>query len=180
MILTGSIIDCSRVIKIHLHSFTTVRYHFSIVRLFEYKSETLGFRRDWGTYESIYLFAKLSTLVIIAVIDPDNCLFRSLPRSRLILARQILLLVSTIGFFFAQCTFAPFLDPVNNASEWTSRLNYITTATVALLVSLHIPGEEVVNTYVLYSCVFSLEPYGWALTPFQYLYNNLWSQFLYA
>lgn len=147
---------------------------------FECKFETLGFRRGWGTYESIYLFAKLSTLVIIAVIDPDNCLFRSLPRPRLILARQILLLVSTIGFFLAQCAFAPFLDPVNNASEWTSRLNYITTATVALVVALHIPGEEVVNTYVLYSCGLSFTLYGWTLTPFQYLYNNLWPQFLYA
>ncbi|KAF9457057.1 hypothetical protein BDZ94DRAFT_1203376 [Collybia nuda] len=110
-----------------------------------------GFRRGWGTYESSYLFAKLSTLVIIAVIDPDNCLFRSFSRSRMILVRQIFLLISTIGFFLAQCIFAPFLDPVNNASEWTSRLNYITTAIVALVVVFHIPGEDIVKTYVLYS-----------------------------
>lgn len=110
-----------------------------------------GFRRGWATYESIYLFAKLSTLVIIAVIDPDNCLFRSASRVTIPIARQVLLLVATIGFFLAQCTLSPFLDPVNNASEWTSRLNYVTTATTALAITLDVPGKKIVETYVLYS-----------------------------
>ena len=109
-----------------------------------------GFRRNWGTYESTYLCAKLSTLVVVAVIDTNNCLFRSLSPSSLPVARQILLLLSTIGFFASQCIFAPFLDPVNNASEWVSRLNYVTTAIVALAVALDIPGQHVLNTYVLY------------------------------
>ncbi|KAJ2920362.1 hypothetical protein MD484_g194, partial [Candolleomyces efflorescens] len=110
-----------------------------------------GFRRGWATYESIYLFAKLSTLIIIAVIDPDNCLFRHASRINIPIARQVLLLAITIGFFTAQCIFSPFLDPVNNASEWTSRLNYVTTATTALAITLNIPGKEIVDTYVLYS-----------------------------
>ncbi|KAF5385209.1 hypothetical protein D9615_001490 [Tricholomella constricta] len=112
-----------------------------------------GFRRGWGTYESTYLGAKLSTLFIIAVIDPDNCLFRSLSRSHLPIVRQVLLLVCTIGFFVAQCIFAPFLDPVNNASEWTSRLNYLSTSTVALIVVFDIPAENIFNTYILYTLV---------------------------
>ncbi|TFK41203.1 hypothetical protein BDQ12DRAFT_768018 [Crucibulum laeve] len=110
-----------------------------------------GFRRGWGTYESTYLFAKLSTLVVIAVIDTDNCLFRSQSRMVIPVVRQVLLLLSTIGFFIAQCIFAPFLDPVNNASEWTSRLNYVTTATTALAIALNIPGKDIIDTYVLYS-----------------------------
>ncbi|KAF8922598.1 hypothetical protein CPB85DRAFT_1467779 [Mucidula mucida] len=109
-----------------------------------------GYRRGWATYQSTFLFAKLSTLVIIAIIDPDNCFFRSLPRSPVPVVRQILLLVSTIGFFLAQCFFAPFLDPVNNASEWTSRLNYVATSIVALLLALDIPGKQIYNVYVLY------------------------------
>ncbi len=64
--------------------------------------------------------------------------------------RQILLLLSTITFFIIQCTLAPFLDPVNNASEWTSRLNYVTTSTTALLIALNVPGKDVIDTYVLY------------------------------
>ncbi|RDB29648.1 hypothetical protein Hypma_015565 [Hypsizygus marmoreus] len=109
-----------------------------------------GFRRNWGTYESTYLGAKFSTLIIIAVIDSDNCLFRSLSRTHIPIIRQVLLLVCTIGFFLAQCVFAPFLDPVNNASEWTSRLNYLTTSAVALAIVLNVPGEDILTTYVLY------------------------------
>ncbi|KDR84944.1 hypothetical protein GALMADRAFT_1322109 [Galerina marginata CBS 339.88] len=110
-----------------------------------------GFRRGWGTYISTYLFAKLSTLAIIAVIDPDNCLFRSLSRSTIPIIRQVLLLASALCFFIAQCAFAPFLDPVNNASEWTSRLNYLSTSATALAITLNIPGKDIVDSYVLYS-----------------------------
>jgi hypothetical protein len=89
--------------------------------------------------------------LIIAIIDPDNCLFRGLSRSRIAIVRQVLLLISTVGFFSAQCIYAPFLDPVNNASEWVSRLNYVTTSAVALAVALDIPGKDVVETYILYT-----------------------------
>jgi len=110
----------------------------------------LGFRREWGTFQSIYLSIKLSTLIIVAVIDPDNCLFRSAPRTVVPIVRQVLLLTSTIVFFFMQCFFVPFLDPVSNANEWTSRLNYVATSAVALLVTLDVPGKHILNTYVLY------------------------------
>ncbi|KAG6911998.1 hypothetical protein DXG01_000246 [Tephrocybe rancida] len=100
----------------------------------EYHRLLSRFRRSWGTYESTYLGAKFSTLLIVAVIDPDNCLFRSVSRSRL-----------------PVCIIAPFLDPVNNASEWTSRLNYLTTSIVALVVALNIPSGNIFNTYILYT-----------------------------
>lgn len=74
------------------------------------------------------------------------------------MVRQILLLVSTIGFFIAQCFFAPFLDPINNASEWVSRLNYVATAALAFLVVVDVPGKDILNTYVLYMSVFSTVP----------------------
>ncbi|KAJ6621702.1 hypothetical protein B0H10DRAFT_1789676 [Mycena sp. CBHHK59/15] len=109
-----------------------------------------GFRRGWGTYESIYLFAKLSALLVVAVIDSDNCFFRSLSRTAVPIARQVFLLLLTLGFFIAQCVLGPFLDPTNNASEWISRLNYVTTAALALAVALDIPGKTILDTYVLY------------------------------
>ncbi|KAF5312519.1 hypothetical protein D9619_003561 [Psilocybe cf. subviscida] len=112
-----------------------------------------NFRRGWGTYISTYLFAKLSTLVIIAVVDPNNCFFRSFSRTSIPIARQSLLLTSTLGFFVAQCIYTPFMDPINNASEWTSRLNYLTTSITALAITLNIPGRNIIDSYVLY-CIY--------------------------
>ncbi|KIY64816.1 hypothetical protein CYLTODRAFT_357890 [Cylindrobasidium torrendii FP15055 ss-10] len=120
-----------------------------------------GYRRGMATYQSTYLFAKLSTLVLIALIDADNCLFRTLPRNPIPIVRQVCLLVSTLGFFGAHCYWTPFLDPVNNASEWVSRLNYVLTSIVALLLALNVPGNEIYNVYVLY--VIYVVTYGAAI-----------------
>ncbi|KAJ7630901.1 hypothetical protein FB45DRAFT_833713 [Roridomyces roridus] len=110
-----------------------------------------GFRRNWGTYELVYLLAKLSALLVVAVIDSDNCFFRSLSRTAVPITRQVLLLLLTLGFFAAQCMLGPFLDPMSNASEWISRLNYVTTAALSLAVALNVPGQDILNTYVLYA-----------------------------
>ncbi|KAJ7103568.1 hypothetical protein B0H15DRAFT_812784 [Mycena belliarum] len=120
-----------------------------------------GFRRNWGTYEAIYLFAKLIALFIVAVIDSNNCFFRTLSRTAVPIARQILLLLFTLGFFIAQCVLGPFLDPTNNASEWISRLNYVTTAALALVVALDVPGKSVLETYVLY--IIYIITYGFSI-----------------
>ncbi|KAI9462355.1 hypothetical protein BJY52DRAFT_1116426 [Lactarius psammicola] len=110
-----------------------------------------GFRRDWGTYESLYLAMKFTALLIIAVIDPNNCLFRSFSKTRVAVVRQVLLLVVTVVFFTLQWIFSPFLDPVNNASEWVSRLNYVLTSLVALLVVLDVPGKDFIGGPILYA-----------------------------
>ncbi|TBU35329.1 hypothetical protein BD311DRAFT_745975 [Dichomitus squalens] len=110
-----------------------------------------GFRRGWATYQSMYLFAKLTTLLLTAVVSPDNCLFRNIPsRNNVAVARQILLVIAMLVFFILQCVFAPFLDPVNNASEWFSRLNYVLTSATSLAVALNIPGQAIFNGPVLY------------------------------
>ncbi|KAJ7038241.1 hypothetical protein C8F04DRAFT_998180 [Mycena alexandri] len=119
-----------------------------------------GFRRNWGTYEAIYLFAKLSALLTVAVIDSDNCFFRSLSRTAVPIVRQVFLLLLTLGFFIAQCILGPFLDPTNNASEWVSRLNYVTTAALALVVAFDVPGKAILQTYVLY--VIYIITYGFS------------------
>lgn len=94
---------------------------------------------------------KFTTLLIISVIDPDNCFFRSFSRTRVVVIRQMLLLVVTVMFFALQWTFSPFRDPVNNASEWMSRLNYVLTSLVALLVALGIPGKNIIGGPLLYA-----------------------------
>lgn len=55
-----------------------------------------------------------------------------------------------VGFFLVQCFLAPFLDPVSNASEWTSRMNYVLTSAIALGVALNLPGQTALNGVVLY------------------------------
>lgn len=94
--------------------------------------------------------AKLTALLVVALIDPDNCFFRSLDRTRVMVARQGILLGAMAAFFARQCVLVPFLDPVSNASEWMSRLNYVLTAVIALCVVLDVPGEGVLDGPVLY------------------------------
>ena len=94
--------------------------------------------------------AKLTTLLLTALIDPDTCLFRSLNRKRILVARQIILTIAMGFFFVLQCVTGPFSNPVNNASEWTSRLNFVLTSVVSLGTVLDIPGKEVLGGVVLY------------------------------
>ncbi|THH11204.1 hypothetical protein EW145_g801 [Phellinidium pouzarii] len=110
----------------------------------------LDFRRGWGTYRSFYLYAKLSALIIIAVVSSENCLFRNLSRTGVSIAREAILTAAMLAFFLIQCVRAPFIDPVNNASEWTSRLNYLLTSLVGLGVSINLPGRDILNGPVLY------------------------------
>ena len=114
-----------------------------------------GFRRGWSTYESTYLFVKLSALLIIATFDSNNCLFRSASRTVIPIIRQVLLLIAMMMFFVVQCIYAPFMDPVNNAQEWMSRLNYVATSLTGLFVVLNVSGEQILDTYVLYTYVCS-------------------------
>ncbi|CDO71626.1 hypothetical protein BN946_scf184911.g96 [Trametes cinnabarina] len=118
--------------------------------------------------ELVYLFAKLTALLLTAVIDPDNCLFRTATREKVAVARQIMLLVAMLVFFVLQCVYAPFLDPVNNASEWTSRLNYVLTSAVSLAVALNIPGQPILNGPVLY--VIYIATYGLS---FYFIFINM-------
>jgi hypothetical protein len=115
-----------------------------------YIHEHTDFRRQRGTFQSTYLLAKLSTLLIIAVIDPDNCLFRTLSRNDLAIGRQVFLLATMFTFFLIQCFLAPFLNPVNNASEFTSRMNYVLTAALSLGVAFDIPGKDLLTGPLLY------------------------------
>ena len=111
---------------------------------------TSDYRLGWATYEATYLLAKLTALLIVATIDPSNCLFRSLPPQHVQVTRQIILLTAMLGFFVTQCVAAPCLDPVGNASEFTSRMNYVLTSLLALLVALKLPGQSAFNGWVLY------------------------------
>jgi hypothetical protein len=86
----------------------------------------------------------------VAVISSDNCAFRDFNRGTIDVIRQSILTTSMLVWFLLQCFLAPFLDPVSNASEWTSRANYLITSSIGLLVALNVPGKDVLNGAVLY------------------------------
>lgn len=117
---------------------------------FELLIPFLDFRRRWGTYKSVYLWAKLSALLIVAIISPDNCAFRNFNRGVVDIVRQSILTTSMLVWFLIQCLLAPFIEPVDNASEWTSRANYLLTSAIGLLVALNVPGKDVLDGVVLY------------------------------
>ncbi|CAG7849321.1 SubName: Full=Uncharacterized protein {ECO:0000313/EMBL:CCA70937.1} [Serendipita indica DSM 11827] len=120
------------------------------------------FRRSWGEYKSVYLWAKLSALLIVAVLSPDNCAFRSFKRDTIDIVRQSVLTLSMLIWFLLQCFLVPFLDPVSNASEWTSRLNYLLTSGLGLFVALDAPAKAALNgvvLYIIYAVTYGLDFY---------------------
>lgn len=48
------------------------------------------------------------------------------------------------------------MDPVNNASEFTSRINYVATSALSLGVALGIPGQNLLTGPLLYGYVYIL------------------------
>lgn len=120
----------------------------------------IGFRRGWSGYALVSITAKLTTLLLTALIDPDTCLFRSLNRTRILVARQIVLTIAMGFFFILQCFTGPFSNPVNNASEWTSRLNFLLTSMVSLGTALDVPGRDILDGVVIYMWVPTNPPCG--------------------
>ncbi|KAF8316174.1 hypothetical protein DL93DRAFT_2154964 [Clavulina sp. PMI_390] len=112
------------------------------------------YRRQWGTYKSIYLIAKLSALLIIAVFDPSNCVLYSLPSSTVLLIRQIVLIAATICFLILQTLVTPFIDPVSNASEWNSRVGYVTTSILGIGNLIGGETKTILEGPVLYVAYF--------------------------
>lgn len=90
----------------------------------------------------------------MALIDPNNCFFRSADHAHVQVARQIVLLVTMLGFFCIQSFLAPFVDPISNASEWTSRLNYVLTSAIALAVALNVSYKDTLKGPFLYTYVY--------------------------
>lgn len=86
----------------------------------------------------------------MALVSPDNCLFRTLSRTHLAVIRQVLIMITMCAFLLVQCFIAPFVDPVNNASEFTSRINYVATSALSLGVALDIPGQSLLTGPLLY------------------------------
>lgn len=111
---------------------------------------SLDYRLGWSGYLLVSIVAKLTALLLTALINPDTCLFRTLIRQRILVARQIILTIAMGIFFVLQCITGPFSNPINNASEWISRLNFVLTSVVSLATVLNVPGKDVLDGAVIY------------------------------
>ena len=80
----------------------------------------------------MYLMVKFSTLLIIALCDPTNCIVGTIPARTVLIFRQTTLILVMICFLALQTIVGPFIDPVSNASEWTSRAGYVITSTLGI------------------------------------------------
>ena len=58
-----------------------------------------------------------------------------------------------LGLLLVQSFLAPFVDPVSNASEWTSRAGYLVVALIGLSGALNLKGHAALQGGVLYTCV---------------------------
>ncbi|GAC95836.1 hypothetical protein PHSY_003413 [Pseudozyma hubeiensis SY62] len=110
-----------------------------------------SYHRKWGYYKPLYiLLFKLSNLLIIGVLAKDNCLFRSFRTRTMLVVQQGALIAVMASLLGVHLIIRPFVDKIGNRSEMVSRIGYVLTATIGLLVALNVQGSTVYNTTILY------------------------------
>ncbi|CAO1630349.1 unnamed protein product [Parajaminaea phylloscopi] len=110
------------------------------------------FRKRFAAYQSIYLVTfKFLAVLIVCFVSRDNCLFRHRDGQRMLVAQQSLLLALQVGLVSLHLATEPFVSPVSNRMELCSRVAYVLTAAVGLLVALRVDGASDWNTYVLWT-----------------------------
>ncbi|SNX85284.1 uncharacterized protein MEPE_03993 [Melanopsichium pennsylvanicum] len=110
-----------------------------------------SYHRSWGYYKPLYiLLFKLTNLLIIGVLAKDNCFFRSFRTRTMLVVQQSTLIVVMSSLLAVHLTIQPFVDKNGNRSELVSRIGYVLTATIGLLVALNVQGSTVYNTTILY------------------------------
>ncbi|CBQ68303.1 conserved hypothetical protein [Sporisorium reilianum SRZ2] len=110
-----------------------------------------SYHRKWGYYKPFYIMVfKLSNLLIIGVLAKDNCLFRSFRTRTMLIVQQGTLIAVMASLLAVHMVIKPFVDKIGNRSEMVSRVGYVLTATIGLLVALNVQGSTVYNTTILY------------------------------
>ncbi|GAA5844290.1 hypothetical protein JCM9279_001756 [Rhodotorula babjevae] len=116
------------------------------------------YRRRWASFRSIYLIFKLVNVILVVVVQKDNCLFRSYDETYLSVVRQGTLLAVLAVFCIASAISSPYLTRISNSSDVVSRVGYVFLAMLGLLSALSLPGTDpaVVTVNVI---VYSLNVY---------------------
>ncbi|GAA5993738.1 hypothetical protein JCM10908_001061 [Rhodotorula pacifica] len=106
------------------------------------------FRRPWATFRSIYLVFKLLNVLIVVVVQKNNCLFRQHSTTYLSVIRQgCLLAFLSLYSLFAMKTL-PYLDIPSNSSDVCSRIGYSLLAMLGLLAALGLPRTDPATLFV--------------------------------
>lgn len=106
-----------------------------------------AYRRPWCGFKSIYMAVKLLNVIARELISKDNCLFKGVARSRMVVVSQSVQVVVMILFLVAEVYASPFIDRRSNNSDWISRIGYVLIALFGLLVALDAPGKAALQDW---------------------------------
>ncbi|GAA5865770.1 hypothetical protein JCM8547_002772 [Rhodosporidiobolus lusitaniae] len=112
------------------------------------------YRYRWAAFRSIFLAVKLVNVLLVVLVDKNNCALRSFTTSYLDLVRQGSLLAFMGCYFGLSAWSSPFLDLPSNSSDLVSRVGYTLLAMLGLLAALGVPetdGGIVAVNVILYS-----------------------------
>uniref|UniRef100_A0A0K3CPE6 Uncharacterized protein n=1 Tax=Rhodotorula toruloides TaxID=5286 RepID=A0A0K3CPE6_RHOTO len=100
------------------------------------------YRRPWACFRSIYLVVKLINVLLVVLIQKNNCAFRSFSTTYLSVIRQGCLFAFMCLFCILSAFSSPFLDIPSNSSDLVSRLGYVILAMLGLLAAVKIPYTD--------------------------------------
>lgn len=138
------------------------------MRLLNHDSSPLNFmynayRRPWGNYKPLYILCfKLPNLLVISVFTQQNCLWQKFSTRNLLISQQSVLICLQVVLLVVHLFVQPFVDAISNRSELVSRLGYVVTSVLGLLVALQVKGSTVYQStilYVVYSITYTLNIY---------------------
>ncbi|KAK0559210.1 hypothetical protein OC844_004578 [Tilletia horrida] len=110
-----------------------------------------GYRRQWAFYKPVYILCfKLSNVLIISVLTRNNCLWRFQHTKTMLLIQQGILIGWMSTLLGVHILIKPFVDMISNRSEMVSRIGYVLTAILGLLVALNVNGSTVYRSTILY------------------------------
>ncbi|ORY68070.1 hypothetical protein BCR35DRAFT_326470 [Leucosporidium creatinivorum] len=107
------------------------------------------YRRPWASFKALYMLIKLVNVLLIVIIQKNNCAFRSYSSIYLGVVRQGSLVAFMSLFLLSMRASKPFADVISNTSDMVSRIGYVVIAVIGLLVALDVKGEEALGGPVL-------------------------------
>ncbi|CAD6898784.1 unnamed protein product [Tilletia controversa] len=110
-----------------------------------------GYRRQWAFYKPVYILCfKLTNVLIISVLNRNNCIWRFNHTKTMLLIQQAVLIAWMSTLLGIHIVIKPFVDMISNRSEMVSRTGYVLTAILGLLVALNVNGGTVYRSTILY------------------------------
>ncbi|RIA81350.1 hypothetical protein C1645_700902 [Glomus cerebriforme] len=100
------------------------------------------YNEKWAAYKTFIMANKFFLIFLVCVISKDNCLFRSYPRQRMDTILYCLQVTLMVALFLIHWRYEPFLFRNQNLSEYFSRVGYVITTVLGLLIVLKVGPEN--------------------------------------